>query len=84
MPAPKMPPAAPSATATQAAEALDELLANRRGWTSTDRGWTHKKAGLHVEAHPGTSPFRVTRTSGGSHEFASRVGLDVFLATAGA
>lgn len=85
MPAPKMPPPPVNVSAVAAAEALDAFLADRPGWSSNDRGWTHDGTGITVEARQGAAPFKVTRTgAGGELGFTTRTALDMHLAHAGA
>lgn len=73
----------PTASPARIAEILDELLANRPGWESTDAGWTHKKSGITVTAGIGVHAFHVTcRGSASEVTFSTRTALDLHLAGA--
>lgn len=69
---------------TAAAETLDRLLADRAGWVSTDRGWSHKKSGLSIEARQGVTPFRIVKAAGGEVALRTRTALELYLGQAGA
>lgn len=65
--------------------ALNALLTGRTGWKRDTTGtWTHRKTGLTIEPRSGSSAFKVKRPSGAETTFATRAGLELHLAGAGA